>query len=148
MTDSAHRWWTPQKSFGCEYEAFLVDENARLEKPALQIPRTGETCQKRSRAATDGPRIQMWRLKRLGPQDAVRYFFCRGFTPAEKLCWQESRTIDRTSFSESVARKKGLTIKLVRRMKHTYPLAIELVSKGWVDVRSDRHASLSIGTSH
>jgi len=35
-----------------------------------------------------------------------------------------------------VARRKGLTIKLVRRMKHTYPRAIELVSKGLVDVRS------------
>ena len=43
---------------------------------------------------------------------------------------------DKTSFSASVARRKGLTIKLVRRMKHTYPRAIELVSKGLVDVRS------------
>jgi L-iditol 2-dehydrogenase len=43
---------------------------------------------------------------------------------------------DRTSFSASAARRKGLTIKLVRRMKHTYPRAIELVSKGLVDVRS------------
>ncbi len=43
---------------------------------------------------------------------------------------------DRTSFSASVARRKGLTIKLVRRMKHTYPRAIELVSKGLIDVRS------------
>jgi L-iditol 2-dehydrogenase len=43
---------------------------------------------------------------------------------------------DRTSFSASAARGKGLTIKLVHRMKHTYPRAIELVSKGLVDVRS------------
>ncbi len=43
---------------------------------------------------------------------------------------------DRTSFSASIARRKGLTIKLVRRMKHTYPRAIELASKGLVDVRS------------
>jgi|SRR5258706_808557 len=43
---------------------------------------------------------------------------------------------DRTSFSSSVARRKGLTIKLVRRMKHTYPRAIDLVNKGLVDVRS------------
>jgi L-iditol 2-dehydrogenase len=43
---------------------------------------------------------------------------------------------ERTSFSASTARRKGLTIKLVRRMKHTYPRAIELVSKGLVDVRS------------
>jgi L-iditol 2-dehydrogenase len=43
---------------------------------------------------------------------------------------------DRISFTASVARRKGLTIKLVRRMKHTYPRAIHLVEKGLVDVRS------------
>jgi len=43
---------------------------------------------------------------------------------------------DRTSFSASVARRKGLTIKLARRMKHTYPRAIRLVESGRVDVRS------------
>src|SRR5215208_2078353 len=43
---------------------------------------------------------------------------------------------DKTSFTASIARRKGLTIKLVRRMKHTYPRAIELVAKGLVDVRS------------
>jgi L-iditol 2-dehydrogenase len=43
---------------------------------------------------------------------------------------------DKTSFSASIARRKGLTIILVRRMKHTYPRAIELVSKGLIDVRS------------
>jgi L-iditol 2-dehydrogenase len=43
---------------------------------------------------------------------------------------------DRTSFRASVARRKGITFRLVRRMKHTYPRAIELVEKGLVDVRS------------
>jgi L-iditol 2-dehydrogenase len=43
---------------------------------------------------------------------------------------------DRTWFTASVARRKGLTIKLVRRMKHTYPRAIMLVESGLVDVRS------------
>jgi len=43
---------------------------------------------------------------------------------------------DRTSFSASIARRKGLTIKLVRRMKLTYPRAIQLVESGKVDVRS------------
>ena len=43
---------------------------------------------------------------------------------------------DRTSFQASVARRKGLTIKLVRRMKFTYPRAIQLVESGKVDVRS------------
>ncbi len=43
---------------------------------------------------------------------------------------------DQTLFTASVARRKGLTIKMVRRMKHTYPRAIELVARGMVDVRS------------
>jgi L-iditol 2-dehydrogenase len=43
---------------------------------------------------------------------------------------------DRTAFTASTARRKGLTIKLVRRMKHTYPRAIALVEHGLVDVRS------------
>jgi L-iditol 2-dehydrogenase len=43
---------------------------------------------------------------------------------------------DRTSFSASAARRKGLTIKLVRRMKFTYPRAIQLVENEQIDVRS------------
>lgn len=43
---------------------------------------------------------------------------------------------DRTSFSASTARRKGLTLILTRRMKHTYPHAIRLVESGQVDVRS------------
>ncbi len=43
---------------------------------------------------------------------------------------------DRTAFTASVARRKGLTIKLSRRMMHTYPRALRLVVKGMVDVRS------------
>lgn len=43
---------------------------------------------------------------------------------------------DRTSFNASMARRKGITLRLVRRMKHTYPRAIQLVAEGLVDVRS------------
>lgn len=43
---------------------------------------------------------------------------------------------DRTSFSAAAARRKGLTLRLCRRMKHTYPRAIALVEQGRVDVRS------------
>jgi L-iditol 2-dehydrogenase len=43
---------------------------------------------------------------------------------------------DTTTFTASVIRRKGLTIKLVRRMKHTYPRAIRLVDTGTVDVKS------------
>jgi L-iditol 2-dehydrogenase len=42
---------------------------------------------------------------------------------------------DRTEFRASSARRKGLTIKLVRRMKHTYPRAITLAERGLVDLR-------------
>ncbi len=43
---------------------------------------------------------------------------------------------DETPFKASIIRRKGLTIKLVRRMKHTYPRAITLVERGMVDVSS------------
>ena len=43
---------------------------------------------------------------------------------------------DRTSFTASAARRKGLTLLLARRMKHVYPRAIELVRSGRIDVRS------------
>jgi L-iditol 2-dehydrogenase len=45
-------------------------------------------------------------------------------------------TQDKTSFCASTARRKGLTIKLCRRMKNTYPRAIEMVSHGIVEVSS------------
>jgi len=43
---------------------------------------------------------------------------------------------DTLAFTASPVRRKGLTIKLVRRMKHTYPRAIGLVQTGMVDVKS------------
>jgi L-iditol 2-dehydrogenase len=34
----------------------------------------------------------------------------------------------------SQIRRKGLTIKLVRRMKHTYPRAIRMIQNGLIDI--------------
>jgi L-iditol 2-dehydrogenase len=41
---------------------------------------------------------------------------------------------DAISFQASVARRKGLTIALVRRMNHVYPRAISLAARGVVDL--------------
>lgn len=43
---------------------------------------------------------------------------------------------ERTSFVAAAARRKGLTLVLARRMKHTYPRAIRLVESGQVDLGS------------
>jgi L-iditol 2-dehydrogenase len=43
---------------------------------------------------------------------------------------------DRCAFKHSPARRKGLTILFSRRMKHTYPLAIQLAASGRVDLHS------------
>ena len=41
---------------------------------------------------------------------------------------------DCSSFTASTARRKGLTIKMVRRMRNTYPRAIELATAGQVQL--------------
>jgi L-iditol 2-dehydrogenase len=43
---------------------------------------------------------------------------------------------DRLEMKHSTARRKGLTIVLIRRMKHTYPRAIALVQRGMVDLKT------------
>ncbi len=43
---------------------------------------------------------------------------------------------DRTAFTASTARRKDLTVRVVHRMKHTYPRTLALVQSGRVDVRS------------
>ena len=43
---------------------------------------------------------------------------------------------NRTSVDAATVRRKGLALQWVRRMKHTYPRAIQLVKSGKIDVRS------------
>ena len=43
---------------------------------------------------------------------------------------------DVVSFRASSSRRKGLTVKMVRRMKHAYPRAIRMAEKGLVDLKS------------
>ncbi len=68
--------------------------------------------------------------------DAAVADACAAVRPGGRVVLVGIPDDDRTSFNASLARRKALTIKLVRRMKHTYPRAIRLVEKGLVDVRS------------
>jgi L-iditol 2-dehydrogenase len=106
------------KSLGAQH-AFLV--GGRLEPGQM-------------RAATGGRGVDV-AFEMAGEQDAVDDAFA-AVVPGGKVILTGIPSEDQTLFTASVARRKGLTIKLVRRMKHTYPRAIELVSKGLVDVRS------------
>jgi L-iditol 2-dehydrogenase len=106
------------KRYGAS-EAFLVGDHSRLS--VVQ-------------AATNEREVDV-AFEAAGVQEAVDDAFA-AVLPGGKVVLAGIPDDDRTSFSASTARRKGLTIKLVRRMKHTYPRAIELVSKGLVDVRS------------
>jgi L-iditol 2-dehydrogenase len=86
------------------------------------------------RAVTKGRGVDV-AFEVAGVQEAVDAAFT-AVVPGGKVILVGIPDNDKTSFTASAARRKGLTIKLVRRMKHTYPRAIELVSKGLVDVRS------------
>jgi len=85
-------------------------------------------------AATKGRGVDV-AFEAAGTQEAVDASFA-AVVPGGKVVLAGIPDDDRTSFSASTARRKGLSIKLVRRMKHTYPRAIELVSKSLVDVGS------------
>ncbi len=96
-------------------------------------------------AATEGRGVDV-AFEAAGGQEAVE--------TAVESCKPGGRVIicgipsdDRTSFRASTARRKGLTIKIVRRMNHTYPRAIDLVETGMVDVESIITDRYSLGES-
>ena len=106
------------KAFGAS-NTFLAEDGRELEE---------------IQAATNGRGVDV-AFEAAGTQDAVDVSVA-AVIPSGKVVLAGIPADDKTSFSASTARRKGLTIKIVRRMKHTYPRAIELVSKGLVDVRS------------
>jgi L-iditol 2-dehydrogenase len=106
------------KAFGADH-TFVVEN--QLEESTI-------------RAATHGRGVDI-AFEVAGNQRAVDDAFA-AVCPGGKVILTGIPDDDQTSFTASVARRKGVTIKLVRRMKHTYPRAIEFVSKGLVDVRS------------
>ncbi|MEV4326300.1 zinc-binding dehydrogenase, partial [Microbispora rosea] len=70
-----------------------------------------------------------------GDDDAVRTAMTAA-RPGGRVVLAGIPDEDRTSFPASLARRKGLTLALVRRMNLTYPRAIRLVENGSVDVSS------------
>lgn len=106
------------KGFGADH-ALLVTDSSHLEEVL---------------AATQGRGVDV-AFEAAGKQEAVDDAVA-AVLPGGKVILAGIPDDDRTSFSASTARRKGLTIKLVRRMKHTYPRAIDLVTKGLVDVHS------------
>ena len=85
-------------------------------------------------AATGGRGVDV-AFEVAGEQDAVEVSIAAAL-PGGKVILVGIPASDHTSFTASMARRKGLTIKLVRRMNRTYPRAIEMVARGLVDVRS------------
>lgn len=117
-TDKLEHRVEAAKRFGAS-QAFSVGDNSQLNE---------------MRAATNVRGVDV-AFEAAGAQAAIDDAFA-AVRPGGKVIIAGIPDDDKTFFSASLARRKGLTIKLVRRMKHTYPRAIELVSKGLVDVRS------------
>ena len=106
------------KRFGADEALLVADQSGLGEMPAAVQKRGVDVA-----------------FEAAGAQEAVDDAFA-AVLPGGKVILAGIPADDTTSFSSSTARRKGLTIKLVRRMKNTYPRAIELVAKGLVDVRS------------
>lgn len=85
-------------------------------------------------AATDGKGVDV-AFEAAGENEAVETAIA-ATRPGGRVVLIGIPADDRTAFTASTARRKGLTLKLVRRMKPVYPRAIRLVEGGMVDVGS------------
>jgi L-iditol 2-dehydrogenase len=70
-----------------------------------------------------------------GTDDAVEIAL-RAARPGARVVLGGIPDGDRTSFKASLARRKGLTLVMVRRMNEAYPRAIRLAEQGLIDVSS------------
>jgi L-iditol 2-dehydrogenase len=142
--------------FGCGMIGLLIVQLARL-SGAVQIIATDPLPHRleaaRSFGATDTLLAQpgsveipaVWAVsgqrgvhaafEAAGENDAVETA-CAAARPGGKVILVGIPAVDHITFTASTARRKGLTLKLVRRMKNTYPRAISLVDKGKVDLLS------------
>ena len=86
------------------------------------------------RAATDGHGVDV-AFEAAGTDDSVDTAVTLA-APGGTVVIVGISSADRTTFTASPARRKGLTIKISRRMNRVYPEAIRLGEAGFVDVRS------------
>jgi L-iditol 2-dehydrogenase len=86
------------------------------------------------RAATEGHGVDV-AFEAAGVDDAVETSIALA-APGGTVVIVGIPSEDHMGFTASTARRKGLTIKLSRRMNRVYPEAIRLVEAGFADVRS------------
>ncbi len=86
------------------------------------------------RAATDGHGVDV-AFEAAGVDDSVDTAVSLA-APGGTVVIVGISSSDRTTFTASPARRKGLTIKVSRRMNRVYPEVIRLVEAGLADVRS------------
>ena len=82
----------------------------------------------------DGPEVDV-AFEAAGTDEAVDLAL-RVARPGARVVLAGIPAGDHTTFSASVARRKGITLVLVRRMKDVYPRALRLVAGGGIDLRS------------
>jgi len=87
-------------------------------------------------APDDAPDLAVDVTFEIAGNDAAVDLAMRVTRPGGRLVLAGIPTDDRTSFSAGLARRRGLTIAMVRRMGEVYPRAIRLVERGDVDVAS------------
>lgn len=126
--------------FGCGPIGLLLIQLARLAGAdqvfaAEPLPHRLEAAQRLGAQKWEAGREVDVALEAAGEDDAVAKAV-QALRPGGLLLLIGIPPRDRTTFPAALARRKGLTMKLVRRMKFSYPRAIRLVESRRVDVRS------------
>jgi L-iditol 2-dehydrogenase len=86
------------------------------------------------RGETDGLGVEV--AFEVGGTDTAVDLALRVARPGARVVLVGIPSDDRTTFAAGLARRKGLTLVMSRRMKDVYPRAISLVSRGAVDLAS------------
>jgi L-iditol 2-dehydrogenase len=99
---------------------------------ALDVPAASEDAVLADAIGADGADVA---FELAGRDEAVETAL-RAARPGARVVLGGIPDGDRTSFQASLARRKGLTLVLVRRMNDAYPRAIRLAEQGLIDVSS------------